>query len=337
MARICLPYTDDRDAVGAALGGQPEVDDLRKLLLQQRNEDLVQREPERGRLVGRPPRESGEVDRILPHRDRGNGKDRKLLDRVVIAGVIAVGALVTVIAERDFAFDDDLGFGRNLQGLREAIGQLDAGAAQESRELIFGKGLGHRRHRGDHRARIGADHGCSRKRFGMILRPAAMMLRAAAMPARIGRPLGHDQRPGDQRRRLAWPAGLDGKPVQIDIAALQHDLLARCTAGANGLGFHCHDASRERQQLDSFGDAARRLGLADGGEKLADLAQGFRVAPLDAAHGDAHRYALHRAEEIDQHRNVGARTVAADRVVENDGRTAFGKQPGLDFGHLEHG
>ena len=37
--------------------------------------------------------------------------------------------------------------------------------------------------------------------------------------ARVGRPLGHHQRPGDQGRRLARPAGLDRQPAEVDVAA----------------------------------------------------------------------------------------------------------------------
>ena len=43
VAGIGLADRDDRDAVGAALGRQPEIDDLGELLLKERDEHLVQR------------------------------------------------------------------------------------------------------------------------------------------------------------------------------------------------------------------------------------------------------------------------------------------------------
>ena len=56
--------------------------------------------------------------------------------------------------------------------------------------------------------------------------------------ARRARPLGDDQRPGDQRRRLAGPAGLHRQKAEIDIAAAQDDLLAR--RGRDGARPHRH-------------------------------------------------------------------------------------------------
>jgi hypothetical protein len=53
VAGVLLLHADHRHAVGAAFGRQIEIGDLRKLLLQQRHEHLVQRHAEHGRLVGR--------------------------------------------------------------------------------------------------------------------------------------------------------------------------------------------------------------------------------------------------------------------------------------------
>ena len=50
---ILLLQRDDGEAVRAALGRQIEVDDLGKLLLQQRHEHFVQRDAQDRRLVGR--------------------------------------------------------------------------------------------------------------------------------------------------------------------------------------------------------------------------------------------------------------------------------------------
>ena len=59
-------------------------------------------------------------------------KTGKFLDRIVIAGVVAIGAFVAIIAQRDFALDHDLGFGGHLQRLGHATAQLDPFAAQKA-------------------------------------------------------------------------------------------------------------------------------------------------------------------------------------------------------------
>jgi hypothetical protein len=65
VAGVLLAHADHGHAVGAALRGQVEVDDLRELLLQQRHEDLVQRHTEDRRLVRRASGVGAVVDRRL--------------------------------------------------------------------------------------------------------------------------------------------------------------------------------------------------------------------------------------------------------------------------------
>ena len=243
------------------------------------------------------------------------------------------------------ALDHDLRVGRHFQGDGLAVGQLDLGAAQQPGELIFGQAFRHRRHGGDDRPRIGADHHGGGDRVsgsGCVgFRPAAMSQPAhqRGVPARhlhaidadIGtvRPLGHDQRPGDQRRGLSRPAGLDRQFCQIDIVALQHDFL---TGGAgNRLRLHRKHRLDHRQHGDGFAPAARRLGLTQKGELLAKDAQLVRFAP------HAERNTLDGAEQIDQHRHRRRRAVRPDRVFEQHSRAALGQQAGLDLGHLQHG
>jgi hypothetical protein len=149
--------------------------------------------------------------------------------------------------------DHDLGFGWHLERHRLAGDQLDLLASEEAGELILRQRVGHRRHRRQDRAGIGADHDSRRQRLALAgLLPALVMLRAAAMlqPAHQGRvparhlqaidaevetvllvafgvgPLCHHQRPRDQRRRLARPAGLDRQFPEVDVVAGEHDLLA---------------------------------------------------------------------------------------------------------------
>src|SRR5262249_30978811 len=103
----------------------------------------------------------------------------------------------------------------------------------------------------------------------------------------------------------------------------------------DGFRLHRHDALRKRQELECFRDAPRRLGLAERCQKLADLAQGFRITPLDTPHGNAHGNPLHRAKEIGEHWNVGPLTFRFYRMLEKYRGTFLCKEPGLDFGHFK--
>src|SRR5207302_4049875 len=98
-------------------------------------------------------------------------------------------------------------------------------------------------------AGIGDDDDRRGQWLALGLAPALVMLRAAAMPepthqrrvapghlhavdaevesvlARCAWAFGHDKRPGDQRRRLVGPAGLDRQQPKIDLGAAQDDFL----------------------------------------------------------------------------------------------------------------
>ena len=154
------------------------------------------------------------------------------------------------------------------------------------------------------------------------------------------RPLGDDERPGDERRGLARPAGLDGKLREVDVAPLQHHLLAG--GGGDGFRLHRHDGAQQGQHGDRLAEAARRFGLAQEGKRLAHFAQVLRVAPLDgAAAGEVRRYAagdpLDRAEAIDEDGHGGRPPIRHLRRLEDNGRPLFGEQARLDFGHLQNG
>ena len=138
--------------------------------------------------------------------------------------------------------------------------------------------------------------------------------------------LGHHQRPGDERRRLAGPAGLHRQRREIDVGTLQHDLLAGRArdqfglAGERGLD--------QRQHLDRLAQPLGRLGVVEEGQHLT---QGAKPVHL-AAHrpGDA----LDGAEQVGQHRDIERRPVLADGVLEQDSGAVLGQQPGLDLGDL---
>ena len=107
----------------------------------------------------------------------------------------------------------------------------------------------------------------------------------------------------------------------------QHDFLAGCCR--NGLGPHGHGALEEGQHLQRLAPAAGRLGLLQEGEGPAELAKLVGLAL------HAQSDALHRAEEIDQHRHVVATAIGPDDVLEQHRRPALGQQAGLDLGHFQ--
>ena len=143
------------------------------------------------------------------------------------------------------------------------------------------------------------------------------------------RALGHHQRPGNHRGRFAGPAGLNRKTIEVDIIAFQHHFLARCLG--HRFRLHGHDGLHHRQGFYRVPPAFRGVGLAQESQGLADFAKLVRF-PVHAP-GDP----LDGAEKVNQHRHTERRPVVVDDVFEQDRRAAFGKQAGLDFGHLQVG
>ena len=74
-------------------------------------------------------------------------------------------------------------------------------------------------------------------------------------------PLGHDQRPGDQRRRLARPAGLDRQLAEIDVGAASARSPGRAR-GPRSCGFIASTVLQQRQQVERLAPsrAAARAG-----------------------------------------------------------------------------
>jgi len=260
--------------------------------------------------------------------------------------------------------DDDLGAGRHFERHRLAIDKFDLPAAQKPRELIFRKRVGNGRNGGKDGAGVGADDASDGERPALFLLPARVMLRAAAMRepahdrfvlakqlhpvdaeievvfASCPRPPRDDEGPGDERCGLTRPAGLDRQRREVDVASLQHNLLAG--RAGNRLRLHRHHRLEERQHADRLAKPARRLRLAQEGQRLADFAQipgpcPFDTVPTFRRHRDPARNTLHRAEKIDQNRHGGGPAIRHPRRLENNGWALFGKEPGLDFRHLQIG
>src|SRR6516225_2381859 len=114
LARISLADRHHGDAVRTPFRWQPEIDNLGKLLLQQRNEYLVQRRAEDRRLVRWPPGKGREVNGARPHRDCRQAEDREAFDSVVIPGMVAIRTFLAVLVEHDVAFENYFGLSRNL-------------------------------------------------------------------------------------------------------------------------------------------------------------------------------------------------------------------------------
>src|SRR6266481_6535391 len=146
------------------------------------------------------------------------------------------------------------------------------------------------------------------------------------LAARTGS-LGNHQWPGDQRGRLARPAGLDRQCRKVDVTAAQDDFLAR--RGADGARPHRHHRPQQRQHLQRLTPATGRLRLLEERQRLTDLAQLVRLAVH--APGDP----LDGAEEIDQHRHFIAAAGLARDVLEQRRGSAVVDQPRLDLGYLQ--
>ncbi len=150
-----------------------------------------------------------------------------------------------------------------------------------------------------------------------------------------GGPLGHHQGPGDQRRRLAGPAGLDGQLGQVDLVAGPDDLLHRRLLHRGRA--HGHDGLGQRQHVQSVLQAPGRFGAAQEGQQFADFAQVRGCGPLAPFQRDPHGHPLDRAKQVDQAGHGRALAIGADDVLKQDRRPALFQQAAVDFGHLQNG
>ena len=175
--------------------------------------------------------------------------------------------------------------------------------AQQARERVLRQRVRDRRDGGENRRGVRADaHGDREPLAGMLGAERLIVGRAAAVrePAHddlvaaddllaidpevlpvVQRPARRREPPGDQRRDVVGPAGLD-RPVargrrpspSID------DFLARRVA--HGFRRHVQDFFEQRQRPPRFADAARRLRRAQRGEQPAELRQRLAAVVADA-------------------------------------------------------
>ena len=293
MTGVLLAHADAGQAVGTALGWQIEVGDLRELALQQRHEDLVEGDAEDRGLVGRASGIGAVVDRLRALRDAVDREDREGLLFVVVARMVAERPLEGRVAGGDMALEDDLGVGRHLQVVADAVDEFALAAAQQPGEGVFGQGVGDRRDGREQRRRVAAEDDTDRKRLArMGLLPVAEVERAAAMrePAHdepvaadellavdaevlafLVRATRDDEGPRDERGRVAGPAGLDRQPLEIDVVGLDDDVLAGGLLDAARV--HVQDLLEDGQLVPGVLEALGGLGFLEIGEQSADLAQ----------------------------------------------------------------
>jgi hypothetical protein len=94
----------------------------------------------------------------------------------------------------------------------------------------------------------------------------------------------------------------------------------------------------ERDHVPGFLEPARRFGIAQKGQQLADLAQlRARRAVGLAFQRDAHGDALDRAEQVGEAGHAGGHAIGAHRVLEQHRRPAALQQARADLRDLEHG
>ena len=339
---------DHGDAVGAAFRRQVEIDDFRKLFLQQGDIDFVQGGGEDGGLVRRFAEVGAVVDRAVAQGGAFDGKHGKFRLAVVVAGVVAVGAFGRHVAGVDVAFEEDFRAGGGVQAAGEAH-HFAARAAQESGEAVFAQGVRDGGDGGEQRRRVAADgDGDGKGAVGMRLAMGAVVKCAAAMgePAHDdavfadrllavdgdvlpgqARALRDDQPPGDERRDVVRPGVLDGQAGEVNVVARQHGM--RAGRRVEHARRHVPDVFGETHFAERLGEVVRRRGFFQIRQLAANRAQPRRL------HAHAQRHPFARAEQVGKHGITVAAAVGADGVFKEQRRAAVGKDAARDFGDFQ--
>ena len=141
-----------------------------------------------------------------------------------------------------------------------------------------------------------------------LVRPQQLLaVDAQVLALGVGAARDH-QAPGQERRHVARPAGLDRQAGQVHVLAFPDHFLAGRTLDV--LGAHVPQRRLQHRDLGQrVTQALGRLGLAQRGQQLADVAQGADVVGAHAA-----RHAR-RAEQVGQHRHL-RRAAVVLRVLE---------------------
>jgi hypothetical protein len=137
------------------------------------------------------------------------------------------------------------------------------------------------------------------------------------------RAAGDDEAPRDQRAGVVRPAGLHRQQAQVDLAALQHHLLAGRLAHHRRL--HVPKRLGHADQLAGVFQTLRRLGFFQAREQTPDVAQ---LADISGAH--AERDPFRRAEQVCQ-----GRKFVTHRIPEPQRRASRTQNEVADRCHLQ--
>ena len=138
------------------------------------------------------------------------------------------------------------------------------------------------------------------------------------------RPARDHQSPGDQRRNVAGPAGLDRQLAQINFAPFPDDILAG-RAGQD-LRRHGQHLLQHRPLFPGVLQPFRRFGFLEIGEQFAHLAQ-----RCDVFFAHAQRDAARGAEQVGEDRHIRCPVT----IFEQDRRTLRAQYTVADLGHFQ--
>src|SRR6476659_8033721 len=132
VAGELLADRDDAAVVEDAGDRQVVVDDLRQGRAHRGQEDPLRRLAEPGVLLRRLADDDRGIDRVAPHRHRGDVEDWERLRGCVVAGVVAERPFLADLVLLDVALEHDLGARGHLDSDADALHELDGRAAQEA-------------------------------------------------------------------------------------------------------------------------------------------------------------------------------------------------------------
>ena len=281
MACVLFFHRHHRQAVGAPFRRQIEIDNFRKLFLQDRDEDFIQRHAQHRRLIRRTAGIGRMINRVFTLGNMGNRKHRELVYFIVVAGMVAIRTFRRHLPGLDITFQHNLCAGRHFKIVRDAFHHFGFGTAQQPGKGIFRQRIRHRGHRAKNGRWVGAERHRNREAFARTRRAPLLEIQCAAamrQPAHnqfvfanqllainpqvlplFVRPTGHRQPPGDQRRGIFRPAGHNRDFPQVDVIALDDFLL---TGGAaQTFGGHIQHLLKLRQLIKQIAETFGRLRL----------------------------------------------------------------------------
>ena len=338
----------DHQVVEDPLGGHIDIGDLALEQLHQRQEKALGSLAHPVIFHRRLADHRRRVDCAALVRDRRHVEHRERVRRRVEAGMVAKRPFQPVLVGIDVAFDHDLGVGRGLDVLRDALDERHRLAAQPpGQQVLVDVG----RQRGGPAPRLGrvAAQGDRARdtvlldgaRLALVLRAAFVALpvhaqRAAvvflqAVHAHVARPRDRiardDLRQGDVRAAVLRPAGGDRQQVQRGIVGDDH-LLAGRFALADAARSQANAAQRAQEIDPAPGHAAQILRQPEIDQLAQIAAQVFEL--VDA---QRQRHPPRRAVGVDQHRHGRAFDVfEQQRLVLRGGPFAH---PVSDLGDLQ--